>query len=141
DPICVTSLHPRFELITQYSGLAVRKQISLAVSRIQCGYIAGFVAWRYSNDYDRIDRSSIDVVAEPSRGILIPSSSEDRDAVSQQGALGSGTSGSGPSIFILSPSEETAKNVKKAGEEVYGIIGLGVDSFISPISISGASIL
>jgi homoserine kinase len=141
DSLYVTIVHPHFELRTQDARMVLRKKISLEESRIQCGNVGGFIAGLYSNDYELIRRSLRDVIAEPSRGLLIPGFYELREAALAAGALGSGISGSGPSIFILSPSKEIADNSKQAAESLYATIGLGIDAFVVPISSEGARLI
>lgn len=141
DSLYVTILHPHFELKTQDSRMVLRKKITLEELRIQCGNIGGLVSGLYSNDYELIRRSLVDVIAEPSRGVLIPGFYEVRKEVLSVGALGSGISGSGPSIFILSPSLDIAQKVKESGEKYYKSISLGVDAFVTPVSHAGASLL
>lgn len=50
-----------------------------------------------------------DVIAEPYRARLLPGFSQARQAVSEIGALASGISGSGPTLFALCDKPETAQ--------------------------------
>lgn len=52
-----------------------------------------------------------DVIAEPYRARLLPGFSQARQAVSEIGALASGISGSGPTLFALCDKPETAQRV------------------------------
>ncbi|AFL83973.1 homoserine kinase [Belliella baltica DSM 15883] len=136
-----TLLHPHLELNTSDSRSVLRTQISLKDSTIQSGNIAGLIAGLFQEDYNLISRSLKDVIAEPTRALLIPGFYELREAIQTIGALGSGISGSGPTIFTLSPSQAIAKEVGSAGKEVFKKIGLDVDVYISEVNDRGAYVI
>jgi homoserine kinase len=57
------------------------------------------------------------------------------------GALGCGISGSGPSIFSLSRSLDTATKVAHAMEQCFIDLDISSDVFISPVNQQGPLIL
>lgn len=134
-------LHPHFELKTSDSRSVLRNQISLKHSTIQSGNVAGFIAGLYQEDFDLISRSLKDVIAEPYRAVLIPGFYEMREALKSIGALGMGISGSGPTLFALSKGSEKADEIRKAAEEIYQKVGLGVDVYFSEINTRGAYLI
>lgn len=134
-------LHPHFELKTSDSRSVLRDQISLKHSTIQSGNVAGFIAGLYQEDFDLISRSLKDVIAEPYRAVLIPGFYEMREALKSIGALGMGISGSGPTLFALSKGSEKADEIRKAAEEIYLKVGLGVDVYFSAINTRGAYVI
>lgn len=136
-----TLLHPHLELNTSDSRSVLKKQISLKDSTIQSGNIAGLIAGLFQEDFDLISRSLKDVIAEPTRALLIPGFYELRDAIQSIGALGSGISGSGPTIFVLSPSKDIANQVGAKGCEVFNKIGLDLDIYISEVNDKGAYVI
>lgn len=136
-----TLLHPHLELNTADSRSVLKKQISLKDATIQSGNIAGLIAGLFQGDLDLISRSLKDVIAEPSRALLIPGFYELREAIKAAGALGSGISGSGPTIFILSPGKEIAQKVGQISKQVFEKIGLGVDVYISEVNDKGAYVV
>ena len=71
-----------------------------------------------------IGRSLEDVIIEPVRSILIPGFDEVKTKCKEAGALGGGISGSGPSIFMLSKDEKTAKAVEEVMRNIYEKIGI-----------------
>jgi homoserine kinase len=81
------------------------------------------------------------VIAEPSRSILIPGYDEVKEGVRPAGALGCGISGSGPTIFILSPTEEIAWKVSRLAQKVFDEIQLPIDLYVSAINTRGAYII
>jgi homoserine kinase len=138
ENLFVTLIHPHFELNTSDSRSVLRKNITLEESRIQSGNVAGFITGLFTNDNALIKRSLKDVIAEPSRAMLIPGFYEVRERALSAGALGSGISGSGPSIFILSPEKNIADRVEGECKVLYQGIGLDVDIYTSPVNTNGA---
>ncbi|MCH7401273.1 homoserine kinase [Belliella kenyensis] len=136
-----TLLHPHLELNTSDSRSVLKKQLSLKDATIQSGNIAGLISGLYQSDFNLISRSLKDVIAEPTRALLIPGFYELRLAIQRIGALGSGISGSGPTIFVLSPSRKVAEEVATVGQEVFAQIGLEVDAFISEVNDKGAYVI
>ncbi len=141
DGLYCALLHPHFELKTSDSRSVLRDQISLKHSTIQSGNVAGFIAGLYQEDFDLISRSLKDVIAEPYRAVLIPGFYEMREALKSIGALGMGISGSGPTLFALSKGSEKAEEIRKAAEEIYQKVGLGVDVYFSAINTRGAYLI
>jgi homoserine kinase len=136
-----TLLHPHLELKTSDSRSVLKQQISLRDSTMQSGNIAGLIAGLFKNDFGLIGRSLKDVIAEPSRALLIPGFYELREAIKNVGALGSGISGSGPTIFILSSNEIIATKAGEVSRKVFDDIGLGVDVYVSKVNVKGAYVL
>jgi homoserine kinase len=136
-----TLLHPHLELKTSDSRSVLKQQISLRDSTMQSGNIAGLIAGLFKNDFELIGRSLKDVIAEPSRALLIPGFYELREAIKNVGALGSGISGSGPTIFILSSNENIATKAGQVSRKVFDQIGLGVDVYVSKVNVKGAFVL
>jgi homoserine kinase len=136
-----TLLHPHLELKTSDSRSVLKQQISLKDSTMQSGNIAGLIAGLFKNDFELLGRSLKDVIAEPSRALLIPGFYELREAIKNEGALGSGISGSGPTIFILSSNEDIATKAGEVSRKVFDDIGLGVDVYVSKVNVKGAFVL
>ena len=73
--------------------------------------------------------------------MLIPGFCELKKRANHAGALGTGISGSGPSVFALSKGMDTAQKVGLAMQKVYDEIGVPYDTYISPINEKGVKIL
>ncbi|HSJ69551.1 MAG TPA: homoserine kinase [Anditalea sp.] len=136
-----TLIHPHMELNTADSRSVLRKQVTLKNATIQSGNIAGLVAGLYQENMGLISRSLQDVIAEPSRSVLIPGYDEIKEAIKEAGALGCGISGSGPTIFILSPDRNIAAEVKTISQQVFDKIGLDVDLYVSEINSRGSYVV
>lgn len=134
-------VHPQIEIKTADAKKILRAQIELKDAITQWGNIAGLVSGLAKSDFALIGRSLQDVVAEPTRGILIPSFAEAKQISAKNGALGCSISGSGPSIFALCQGKEVAEKVAKSFKELYEEIGLESYVHISPINTKGIEIL
>lgn len=136
-----TLVHPHLELNTQDSRQVLRLNITLKNAITQWGNIAGLVAGLMKPDFGLISRSLKDVIAEPVRSMLIPGFDRIKEVAVEKGALGSGISGSGPTIFALSSNLQTAHEVGKAIGEEFDKFRLDSEVFVSAINPRGAIVL
>ena len=137
----VTIVHPQIEVRTADARSILRQKVLLKDAIKQWGNIAGLVAGLMKSDYDLIGRSLEDVIIEPVRSILIPGFDALKLSCKQAGALGGGISGSGPSIFMLSKTEEIAKVVEKEMHELYAGMNLPHHTYVTNINQSGVEII
>jgi homoserine kinase len=136
----VTVVHPQIEVKTSDARQILRKQVLLKDAIRQWGNIAGLVAGFMQKDYDLIGRSLEDVIIEPVRSILIPGFTEVKEKCKAAGALGGGISGSGPSVFMLSVEERTAKRVAQVMEQVYSCLSIDFKIYVTKIDDKGVKI-
>ncbi len=141
NELFATVIHPQIELKTSEMRAVLQPMISLKSAIVQWGNVGGLIAGLYSNDYDLIGRSLHDEVVEPLRGKFIPHFEEIKKASLNAGALGSGISGSGPSIFALSKGIENAEKVKKAMISIFEKTTIPFEIHISKINSEGVRIL
>ncbi len=132
-----TVIHPQIEIKTSDSRKILKTTISMEQGIQQWGNLGGLVAGLFQNDYDLIGRSLHDHIVEPIRSILIPAFDNIKTNALKAGALGSGISGSGPSIFALSKGEDTAKKVAQSMKKTYQNIGVDFDIHISKVNSQG----
>lgn len=137
----VTIVHPQIEVRTSDARQILRQQVLLKDAIRQWGNIAGLVAGFLKNDHELIGRSLEDVIIEPVRSILIPGFDEIKSGCTGAGALGGGISGSGPSVFMLSKNESTAKEVENVMKEIYQGIGIDYNTYVTTINKTGVSII
>ncbi|MCR4458817.1 MULTISPECIES: homoserine kinase [Pseudescherichia] len=100
--IKVSTAEARAILPAQY-----RRQDCIAHGR----HLAGFIHACYSRQPQLAAKLMKDVIAEPYRARLLPGFKEARQAVAEIGALASGISGSGPTLFALCDRPDTAQRV------------------------------
>jgi homoserine kinase len=139
--LVATVIHPKIELKTIHARAILKDQIPLKKAVEQWGNLGAFVSALYTEDYELMKRSLEDKVIEPYRAMLIPKFEAIKTAALAAGALGSGISGSGPSIFALSKGEETAQKVAKAMSAIYSAINIEHDVYVSKINTEGLQIL
>src|SRR5687768_2493574 len=137
----VTVVHPQIEVRTSDARQILRQQILLKDAIRQWGNIAGLVTGFLKNDHDLIGRSLEDVIIEPVRSILIPGFDEVKRKCKEAGALGGGISGSGPSVFMLSRAEITAKDVESVMKNAYTKIGIDFITYVTTINKKGVEVV
>ena len=140
-PLQVTVVHPQIEVRTSDARQILRKEVLLKDAIRQWGNIGGLVAGFLKSDYELIGRSLEDVIIEPVRSMLIPGFDEVKQRCKAAGALGGGISGSGPSIFMLSKDEKTARGLKDIMKEIFDAIGLQHHIYVTKVNARGVTII
>ncbi|HBH23472.1 MAG TPA: homoserine kinase [Cytophagales bacterium] len=141
DNLFTAIVHPHLEVKTKDAREILKKEIRFSDSVTQSGNLGGLVAGLLLKDYDLIGRSLQDHIVEPIRAILIPGYDNVKAAAMDNGALGAGISGSGPSIFALAEGPDRAKKAGDAMKKQFEKIGVDCDLFISPINQEGPRVL
>lgn len=141
DELFAVVLHPHIEVKTSDSRAVLKPEISLKSAITQWGNLGGLIAGLYTKDYGLIGRSLQDVIVEPLRKSLIPNFDAVKNAALQNGALGAGISGAGPSIFALCKGQESANTVATAMKENYINTGISFDMHISKVNPEGTKII
>ena len=136
-----TVVHPQIELKTSDARSVLKQTVSLKSAITQWGNVGGLVAGLYTQDYELIGRSLHDEIIEPVRSMLIPGFDAIKKTAYENGALGSGISGSGPSIFALSKGESTAQKIAEAMSKVYEEMNLPYEIHVSKINPDGVTII
>jgi homoserine kinase len=139
--LVATIIHPKIELKTLHSRAILKTTIPLNKAIEQWGNLGALVSALYTEDYELLSRSIQDKVIEPYRAMLIPKFEETRQAALNAGALGSGISGSGPSIFALSKGIQVAKKVGLEMEAIYKDLDLDYQLHLSKINTEGIKVL
>ena len=139
--IWCTIVHPHLEIQTKESRKILPKLVPLADLVTQTGNAAGLIAGLLTEDYALIGRSLHDVVAEPARMHLIPGFLAMKTAAIETGALGCSISGSGPSVFALSTTRDTAVSVGTKMGKILESLVCAHTVFVSGISNSGAKVI
>ena len=134
-------IHPQIELKTSEMRAVLQPMVSLKSAITQTGNLAGLIAGLYTSDYELIGRSLEDVIVEPLRGKFIPMFDRVKKESIENGALGAGISGSGPSIFALSKGIEVAQKVADIMSKIYDETGIAYDLHISKINDQGIKVM
>jgi len=133
----VTIIHPHIEVKTSEARSILPKEIPLKTAITQWGNLGGLISGLYTEDYGLLGRSLQDAVAEPYRKNLIPEFDNAKKSALENGALGCGISGSGPSIYALSKGLENAKNVADGLKKVYIKTEIRFDVYVSKVCDKG----
>jgi len=136
-----TVIHPDVEVRTKDAREILRREIYFKESIRQAGNVAGLMAGLLKGDFDLIGRSMHDYIVEPVRSILIPGYDSVKKASKNAGAIGGGISGSGPSLFTFSASEEVAHEIGNAMQQAFLNIDIDSEVYISPINSEGPKII
>jgi homoserine kinase len=141
DKLICTLLHPVLEIQTEHARNILPEKVLLKDAVVQWGNVGGLVAGLLKKDYKLISRSLQDVIVEPVRSKLIPGFSEIKQAAIDAGALGCNISGSGPSIFALSKSRDTANNIGQSMKDACDAKGIDNNIYISEVNKEGAKVI
>ena len=139
DLVCVL-VHPQIEVKTKDARSVLKSTISLRDGITQWANTAALVAGMMKEDYELIGRALVDVVAEPLRSDLIPGFARAKKAALQNGALGCGISGSGPTIFCLCKGTAAAQSAGNAILQEFTNMNLQSEIYISEVNREGAII-
>ncbi len=136
-----TVIYPDIEIKTSEARSILPHEVSLKNVISQTGNVAALIYGLAIADYSLISRSLNDVIIEPVRSRLITGYYEIKKAAMEVGAIGCNISGSGPSIFALSNSEEIANDIASQTKYVATKLGLGSVTYISKVNEIGPKIL
>ena len=137
----VTIIHPQVEIKTSDSRLIVNRKFNISMLTEQSSNLAAFISALYNEDYDLISRSVKDIIAEPYRSELIPEFKNLKKIAIDNGSIGFGISGSGPSMFSLSKGPEKANIIKKALEKHLQSKKIVFKSYLSDVNDQGIKII
>jgi len=132
-----TVIHPQIEIKTAEARALLPKEVPLKDAVRNWSNLGAFVAALAKGDYELLSRSMEDTIVEPARRSLIPHFDQVKTASFEAGAIGGGISGSGPSIFMLSKTQQIAEDVKTAMDSVYNKTNIGFNIYISKIHPNG----
>lgn len=136
-PLYVTVIHPQIEIKTSEARAMLPKDVPLKDAIRNWSNLGALVAALAKGNYDLISRSLEDSIVEPVRKSLIPKFDDVKAACLAAGTLGGGVSGSGPSMFMISETSESAHAVEAAMRNVYTLTGIDFNIYVSKIHPEG----
>ncbi len=136
----VTVIHPQIEIKTSEARKILPTEIPLKSAIQAWSNVGALVAALSKGDYGLIARSLEDFIFEPVRKKLIPHFDALKSESLKDGALGGGISGSGPSVFMLSETLETAQKVENAMREIYSQTAIDFNTYVTKINSEGVKI-
>jgi homoserine kinase len=130
-------VYPEVDVPTKDARRMVRSKIQLKDAVTQWGNIAGLVSGLFLNDLDLVGRSMQDVLIEPTRSILIPDFEVLKKIALENGAVGFGISGSGPSVFALTKDEASAKKITELQQKHLNQLKINSQAYVSEVNSEG----
>lgn len=134
-------VHPKIEIRTEEARKILSRNISLDQHVAQSGNVAGLIVGLMKGDGGLMGKCLQDYIAEPTRSRLIPGFQEIKSAALTEGALGCSISGSGPTLFALSLTQEHSEKIGEAMVKACRKQGLDCDLYLSKINLKGPKIL
>ncbi|MFI3322671.1 MAG: homoserine kinase [Rikenellaceae bacterium] len=135
-------VHPHIEVKTIDSRAVLKPELPMSTAIRQWANLGSFIAGLYNGDVALVSRALKDYVAEPYRKKFIPEYDKLKSAISEcEGAIGSNISGSGPSVFALATSQESADNIAKVMAAHFEELGVGADTYSSDICNEGCHLI
>jgi len=132
---------PDVDVPTREARQIIRDKIYMKDAVTQWGNIAGLVSGLFMNDIDLIGRSMKDILVEPVRSMLIPDFYKMREMTMEMGAVSFGISGSGPSVFAFTKSEENAGQIAQKLQKHLSGAGIGSNTYVSDINDKGPRVI
>ncbi|MDF1571790.1 MAG: homoserine kinase [Bacteroidales bacterium] len=140
DDLHCAVVHPDLQFKTSEGRKVIPKTFPIATAIAQAGNLAGLIAGLTTSDHGLIGRSIVDHFAEPYRTGKLPEFEALRKKTTDAGALGSGLSGSGPSIFALCRSREIAESVAAVMQAHFSEHDITSNTYVSKVSEAGCRI-
>jgi homoserine kinase len=135
-------LHPRIEIETGAARRLIGDQVLLKDATRQWANVGGLVAALYTSDLALLSRSLVDTIAEPKRAALVPGFTDVKAAAIAAGALGCSLSGSGPSMFALAASLDTARQAGQAMQQAFARHAeVDADLWVCAVGRQGARVI
>lgn len=134
-------VYPEVDVPTKDARQMIKSKVLLKDAVTQWGNVAGLVSGLFLNDMDLVGRSMKDVLIEPTRSILIPGFDTLRALAMENGAVGFGISGSGPSVFALTKDEETARKITDLQQKHLTQLNIHSNAYVSSVNAEGPRII
>ena len=141
DDLYMVGVFQHVTIKTSDARAMVPHEMSTRSAIKQAASFATLISGLHTSDFDLIARSQVDRIAEPFRKNLIPNFDLLKETGMATGAIASGISGSGPSVFFMCKGKAKAEFVKNKLDEVLNTKGASYESFSSPVSSRGVRIV
>ena len=138
DTLFFVCVKPDFSVSTQMARDRVPTDVPMAHCVENMGNLAGLVSALGSGDMALVGRCLEDRLATPYRAPLIDGFQEVTDAARKVGAIGAGISGSGPTLFAIAESEDSANAVRQAMVSTFEARGHKCLAIVSRVDPMGA---
>ncbi|MEO1256420.1 MAG: homoserine kinase, partial [Bacteroidota bacterium] len=137
DELKVLIIRPSVEIKTADAKGLLPETLSIPTARNQWGNLASLVHAFHTKDWDRLNHSIEDLIAEPMRKSLIPGYEHMKTIAKSNQSVGFNISGSGPSMFMLFIDKANLQKSRNEVQEYYHQEGIACDFFESKMSEQG----
>ena len=143
DGLYIAVVHPHCEVSTSEARARLAgRTFALKDIVANAGNLGALVAALHQGNLALLGRCIDDHLVEPVRAAMIPAYGDVRAAARDAGALGCGISGSGPSMFALCDSDDTAAGTAVAMRRAFrDRAALGSEAWVSPVNRAGAHVV
>lgn len=141
DELEVLIVRPDVQVKTSEAKELLPKQIDLPTARNQWGNLASLVHAFHTKDWDRLNDSIVDFIAEPVRKSLIPGYDEVKAIARGNDSVGFNISGSGPSIFMLFKTKADLQKSREEIQDMYKSKSIDCNFFESNMSDQGCRVV
>ncbi|XOV91737.1 MAG: homoserine kinase [Bacteroidota bacterium] len=141
DDLTVLIIFPDVEVKTSEAKALLPKTLTIPEARNQWANVAGVISALHTANYELLNKSVTDIIAEPVRKKLIPGYEEVKDIVQHSGSVGFNISGSGPSMFAFFSQENGIEEVKEKVSDLYKKLGYALMLHTSKINQQGAIVI
>ncbi len=141
DNFYCSVVHPEIVVSTKEARHVLPQAVPLHDAIRQWGNVGGLVAGLFAGDLALVGRSMTDVVAEPYRKQFIPGFDALREKALSAGAMALNISGSGPSVFALSSSRESAAQAGAVMQAHFAALGIGCKVYVTKVAKLGARVI
>lgn len=137
----VVVVHPHQHLRTLEGRAALPAQVARDLALHQAAQVAALVAGAALGDLRLLGRAIDDRIAEPARAPLLPGFPDAKAAALAAGAYGCSISGSGPSAFAITDSDDAGERVGAAMAAAYRGAGVPGTVRVARADLRGARLL
>ena len=130
-------IHPQIEIKTSDARAVLSNTVDFKDSIQQSANLGALISGLYTEDYELIRRSLVDLLVEPKRAPLIPHFYEMKNAALEMGALGASISGAGPSLFALTQGKTNAEKAATAMANILKSTDIPFEIWVSSINTKG----
>tara|TARA_Y100000588_G_scaffold237773_2_gene251507 strand:- start:2521 stop:3462 length:942 start_codon:yes stop_codon:yes gene_type:complete len=138
----IVVVHPHTTVKTSEARNLLKNQ-NFPIGKVvqNLGNLGAFVDALHTKNRELFGRAISDALVEPIRAHLVPAFAKVQQAALDAGGLGCSISGSGPSVFAFSDSDDGAMAVADSIQSVFSEEGFASDQYVGSVNTRGAILL
>ncbi|MCF6766941.1 homoserine kinase [Thiotrichales bacterium 19S11-10] len=132
---------PKMQIETKMARTLLKEPFELDLVVKQSAALAAVIAALYKNDKSLLKSHLDDILIEPRRKHLIEGFDQVKSKAMNEGALGCGISGSGPSMFALAENKFKANKIAQAMKDEFLALGVDASHWVTSLEADGAKVI